>query len=282
MITRKIPLQLLRIVLLFCASADTRAQSVSTSMGARAAAMGGASATLSDEWSLFNNVGGLAGIRQPTIACAYELPSGLPGANRMAAAFSTPLRAGVCGVGVFRFGDDLYSEQLISAGFGHHLGLTSLGLAFHYVQYRAGGMAPRNAISISAGGIVRITPQITVGARIINLNQPRLSSIENERLPTRLVAGIGFTLTEKIKILGEIEKDIDFRPTVKGGAEYAPFRKILFRTGFTLGPDEVFFGFGFVRGNLTIDYALCYSTSLSFAQQASVIYRMKKKNLNET
>ena len=82
------------------------AQSVSTLMGARANGMGYASACLIDEWGLLNNIAGIASIESPTAVFAYDLKPMLPGANRIASAVSWPVKFGVLGGGVFRFGDD--------------------------------------------------------------------------------------------------------------------------------------------------------------------------------
>jgi len=266
---------LLLILLVFSNLAT--AQSVSALMGARSAALGYASATLSDEWALFNNIGGISRIDHPNVAFAYDARPVMPGADRIAATLSTPIKMGVAGFGLFRFGDDLYSEQIISAGYGNHLGLVSLGLKINYIQYRAEGFGTRNALSLNFGGIAQITPQIAVGAYIVNLNQPRLSASNLERLPTHLIAGLSFKPVEKFLLVTEIEKDLDYDPTFKAGMEYLAHKKITLRTGFNLHPNAGFFGLGYTLKNIKIDYSLQHSTTLSFACQASVIYRVSKK-----
>ena len=253
------------------------AQSVSTLMGARGAGIGYASATLRDEWSLLNNVGGLSSADQVSSSFAYEAMPALMGANRTAAVFSLPVKVGVVGVALFRFGDDLYNEQIISAGYSNKFGIASLGLKVNYIQYRAEGFGTRNAVSLNFGGIAQITPQILVGAYIVNLNQPRLSSIDKERLPTKLVAGLSFKPIERIILVTEIEKDLEYDPTVKGGIEYQVHKKVCVRTGFNFHPSTAFFGLGFLIRKIKIDYALQYTIGLSGAHQASAIYRFETK-----
>ena len=261
---------------------EVAAQSVSTLMGARGAGMGYASATLQDEWSLLNNVGGLSKIDQPNASFAYEARPGLIGANRAAALFSSPVKTGVAGFGLFRFGDDLYNEQIISAGFSNQFGIASLGLKLNYIQYRANGFGTRNAISLNFGGIAQITPQILVGAYLVNLNQPRLSTTDKERLPTRLVAGLSFKPIERIILVTEIEKDLAYVSTIKGGIEYQVHKKVYFRTGFNFHPGAAFFGLGFLVKKVKIDYALQYTPDMGSAHLASAIYRLeKKKKKNE-
>jgi hypothetical protein len=245
-------------------------------MGGRSAGLAYASATLQDEWSLLNNVGGLSKITQPSASFAYDVRAGLTGANRMAAVIGVPFKTGSAALGLFRFGDDLYNEQVISLGYSNQFGLASLGLKVNYVQYHAEGFGTRRAVSLNFGGLAQLTQQITVGAYIVNLNQPKLSTLDNERLPTKLVAGLTVQPIATLLLVTEIEKDLDYDPTVKGGIEYAVYKKVNFRTGFNLHPNAVFFGLGFLIRKLKIDYALQYNNTLSLAHQASAVYRLER------
>jgi hypothetical protein len=246
-------------------------------MGGRSAGIGYASATLHDEWSLLNNVGGLSKVTQSSATFAYDVRSGLIGANRMATAVILPFKMGCSAVGLFRFGDDLYNEQLITLGYSHQLGIASLGLKANYVQYHAGGFGTRRAVSLNFGGLAQLTPQISVGAYIVNLNQPKLSTLDNERLPTKLVAGLAFQPNNKLLLVTEIEKDLEYDPTIKGGMEYTAYKKVIFRTGFNLHPNAIFLGLGFLIRKLKIDYALQYNNTLTAAHQASTVYRLEPK-----
>ena len=250
-------------------------------MGSRSTSLGNASSTLSDEWSLFNNVAGLSKARKPLASFAYSLSSSLPGADRVAAAITLPVQIGVAGVGLFRFGDELYSEQLLSAGYANQMGLASLGIKVNYVQYRAEGFQTRSALSLNFGGIAEITPTISVGALIVNLNQPKLSSYDNERLPVKLVSGIQFNPSEEILLVVEIEKDINYDPTLKSGIEYVIHQKIKVRTGFNLGPNSIHGGVGYYTSRLNVDYALQYNHALKTQFQISSGYKLGKRKKRE-
>jgi hypothetical protein len=252
-------------------------QSVNTLMGSRTAGVGYASATLADEWSLFNNVGGLAKSKTFCGAFAYEARPSLPGANRMAATFITPSKFGVGAIGFFRFGDELYSEQMVTGGFSNQFGIASLGLKLNYIQYRAEGFGTKKAVSINFGGIAELTHKISVGAYITNINQPRISMQDSERVPTRLSAGVSFKASEKVLLLTEIEKDLEHSPIVKGAFEYTIHKKVFVRNGFNLNPNAGFFGIGFVTRWLKIDYAIQYNRSLNFSHQASAICLFNKR-----
>ena len=251
-------------------------QSSNTVINARSLGLGNASSTLSDDWSLLNNVGGLGKVKTTSVAVAYEAKPGLVGANRMAAAFSIPTRIGTGGVGVVRFGDDLYNEQIVSSGFSNTIGNTSLGLKINYIQYRAIGFETRSAVSFNFGGITELSSKVSIGAYITNINQPRLSTVNTEKVPAQLVVGVSFKPTESVLIATEIDKDLTNDPVIKAGLEYKIHRKVFARSGFNLKPEAFFLGMGFVNSNLKIDYALQYTQLLNYSFQASIVYSFKK------
>lgn len=254
-----------------------QAQSVSTTLGARALGLGNAATTLSDEWSLMNNVGGLAGVKELSAAFAFEARPALPGSSRVAATVNAPTKFGTAGLGMFRFGDQVYSEQVLTAGFANQFGIASLGLKVNYIQYRAEGYGTKSGVSINFGGIAQLTPQVAVGAYIVNINQPKISTPDKEKIPTKLAAGVSFRPAEQILLVAELEKDVDYKPTWKGALEFKVHAKVSARTGFNVGPGAAFIGLGFQGWRIKIDYAIQYSNALNFAHQASASYRLQKK-----
>lgn len=264
------------ILLLFLSlhSVIAAAQSVTTLMGAKANGIGYATATLFDEWGIFNNTAGIAKIENLTAAFAYDIHPALPGANRTAAVVSIPISTGVIGTGVYRFGDNLYNEQILTAGYSNQLGIAALGVKVNYIQYQTEGFGSKGLVTLSLGGIATLTPHLSVGAYITNINQPSLN--ETEKLPTRLNAAISFTPTDKLFMVAEAEKDLDYDATWKMGLQYQFHEKFRARTGYNLHPNAAFFGMGFQARKFTIDYAVQYHAQLNFSHQASVSYIFKK------
>lgn len=253
------------------------AQSASVQMGARANGMANASATLTDIWSLTNNIAGLAKTDQTAFAFSYHAIPSFKFFNRMAAVFAVPVKSSVAGAGVFRFGDDLYNEHILSLGFANRFGLASLGLKINYIQYHAAGMGTNTAFTLSFGGIAELTSQLSVGAHIVNINQPVINELTAERIPTQLIAGVAFKPSGKVILTSEIEKDLDHPPVWKTGFEYQVLKNIAFRTGFNLNPEIAFFGFGFKPGKFDLDYALQFHNPLGLSHQATVAYQFKHR-----
>ncbi len=244
-------------------------------MGGRALGLANATAALEDEWSIMNNPAGLANLHEIQSGVAYHQQSALPGANRLAGQFSIPAGGGAIGAGAFRFGDDLYSEHVISIGYGNRLGIASIGARLDAIQLRTEGFAITLNWGLALGGVAHITEKLIIGAVITNLNQPKLPG--GEYLPVKMRVSPAIRPTEKLYLIAEVEKDLAHLPTWKGAIEYQVHKKVFARTGFNLQPDQAFFGIGLVCWKMKIDYAVQYNRFLNFSHQASVVMRWTKK-----
>jgi len=245
-------------------------------MGARAEGMGYASGCLGDVWSITNNVAGLARSNDIAAGFTYHAIPSAPFFNRMNAVFAFPVKPGIAGISVFRFGDDLYNEHLLSAGFANTFGLASLGIKLNYLQYRVSGLGTTSSLTVSFGGIATLTPQLLFGAHILNINQPVINSASEERAPTKLQAAMAFVPSNRLTVAAEIEKDLRYPAVLKAGIEYQALKKITFRTGFNLHPQAIFFGLGFMPRKVALDYALEHNQVFGVTHQATVTYRFKR------
>jgi hypothetical protein len=239
--------------------------------------MGYASACLKDEWSVFNNVAGLAKVETLTTAFTYHAFPYFSPFNRMAATVVMPVPVGVSAVGAYRFGDDLYNEQMLSCGFANTLGLASLGVRLTYTQCHAEGFGTDRALSVSAGGIATITPAFFIGAHMININQPRLTRSGGKTLPAVMMLGFGAELSDHLFVAAEIEKDLLYPLTWKAGLEYLAHKKLALRTGVNLQPNAAFLGFGCKTKKMSLDYSLQWSMNTGINHQAGVSYRFKPR-----
>ncbi len=253
------------------------AQSSSMLIGARAAGMGYASSCLSDEWAIFNNIGALARLENIKTGFTYDAQPSFAPFNKAAAVVTVPLSIGVAGIGIYRFGDKLYNEQVFSTGFSSTFGLASLGLKVNYIQYNVDGFGRKGVFSVSLGGVAELTPQLFVGAHIVNINQPELSTLDDERLPTLLIAGILFKASDKVILSTELEKDLDYPLTWKTGMECVIQKKFIARTGFNVSPAAGFLGLGFKPRKFTLDYSYQYRFNHGARHQATVGYKFNSQ-----
>ncbi len=267
--------QLLLLLTLFIYSISF-AQNGINQLGAKPAGMGYTYAAMNDKWSQFNNPGGMAYVNEMAVYAAFENKYAITGLNSLGAAFVSNIGIGTAGVSAFRFGDDLYNEQILSATYSNKFGIAGLGVRANYVQYTIEEFGTKGAITLDFGGVAQITELIRFGAYVRNINQAKLAELNDERIPTLLNTGLAFLPMEKLTLAVEVENDIDLEASFKVGLEYRFLEKFYARTGIKTNEFTNYFGLGFISQKLQIDYALTRDQVLGFSHQASLAYIIKK------
>ncbi|QCR24447.1 hypothetical protein [Pontibacter sp. SGAir0037] len=245
--------------------------------GARAAALGNASVTLPDIWGLHNNVAGIARLEQAQFGVYTENRFGMRALSTVALQAVYPTASyGNYGLSLSRFGDELFSQQHIGLGLGHKLGQFSLGGKVDVWQVAVQGYGSRKAVALSVGGQAEIVPDLNFGAYAYNINQAKLAEFEDERLPTIMKAGLSYRPYQRVVLLVETEKHIDFAADFKAGLEYLLLQeKLAVRTGFSSETNKATFGAGFQARQLQVDYAFGSTTLLGISNHLSVSYKLR-------
>lgn len=250
------------------------AQDGTFNVGARDAAMAGASLTLTDAYSLFNNIGGLGALESHELFAGYQTRFNIEELQTVAAGAVVHTSFTNVGAGFYRFGGDLFNQQRIHLAIGNKLQMVSLGAGIDLVQYAISTLETVQVLAIQFGGIAELTPQFVFGAHISNLNQARLHRESEERLPTVMKAGLSYRPSNELMINLEVEKDLDFDEMIKAGIEYEVVEHIFLRTGISTRPFTGAFGFGFHPKKYKVDYAFSNDANLGNIHTVALAYRL--------
>ncbi|MDZ7607224.1 MAG: hypothetical protein U5K79_16950 [Cyclobacteriaceae bacterium] len=165
-------------------------QSMEFGFGARSKALGDANTTIADSWSIFNNIGGISGVEKGVVSFGFNQFFAMEGFNSVAIGIVQPTAYGNLGVSAFRFGDDLYNEQLYSMGFGNKIGFVRLGFRANYYQVHIDEYGTAAGFFMDFGGIVELAPQWSFGASVSNFTASSLNDLDNAALPVVMKVGI--------------------------------------------------------------------------------------------
>ena len=140
-------------------------------------------------------------------------------------------------------------------------------------QVQGQGYGSRKTATLAIGGQAEVVPGLYLGAHAYNLNQAKLSGFEDQRLPTIMKAGIGYTAYKKLLLLAETEKNTDHNATFKAGIAYQrlPDKPIL-RSGSQLLTNTLNFRAGFLARQFIVDYAFGNTSRLGNSHHWSVSY----------
>jgi len=261
--------------------------------GARAVALGNASATLRNEvWAVATNAAGLGTLTRPTAGAYLEnrylisslnvaaVAVALPLGTVEPAATGQPARAsrGVVGAEAQRFGGALYAETRLGVAYGYRLGVVSLGGRLDVLQVSFQDLGSRRTVAASLGGQADVVPErLTFGVYLYNLNQAKLADYQDERVPTVLRAGLAYRPSKQVLLLAETEKDIEHDAGLKAGLEYLPLPAVAIRAGYASLSRQTTGGVGVKAGNFQFDYAAGWHSALGLSQFLSVNWQWDRK-----
>ncbi|MEM9673258.1 MAG: hypothetical protein ACFB15_12015 [Cyclobacteriaceae bacterium] len=247
------------------------------SLGGPATGMAEAGVAQRDAWSTFYNVGGIAWVKHTTLVAGYENRFGFSeGLHAAGVGLVKPMGFGTASLSVYRFGDELYSEDQIALGFGHQVSQFSFGFRLSGYQYHIETVGTRFTSALDVGGIAKLSSELTFGMQITNLTQAKKSSFTGERIPTRLQTGLDYRPAEAVQLVAEVEHEVQEETNVKLGAEYTIREKISLRSGVQTAYFQQFFGLGLLHRLLQIDYALRNHTELGMSHQLSLAYKLER------
>lgn len=249
--------------------------------GARANALGNASVALQDQFSIFNNVGALGLNQSSSVLLAYHHRYQMQEFQTVSAAYLHNLGDINLGISAFQFGDQIFSENKIGIAYGHKINFMSLGMQINRLQYNIEGFGTTSAYVLELGGLITISPKLNFGAHIFNLNQAGTEDESNQKIPTVMKAGFTYLPTQSFIFTCQLTHDIEYKPSVQGGMEYAIIPELKFRTGISTHPFVNHFGLGFSPKRFDVDYSLVNDNRLGTSHQLSLAFKFSKGNIDD-
>lgn len=225
-------------------------------VGPRALGMGDISAVNADLWGVLNNPGGIANEEELAAFVSYRTIFDFAPFNTVSAGVVSPTKFGTVGLGLFRFGDELFNTQMISLSLARKIGIMQLGMKASYLQLNIDGFGSRGVFVADIGGIATLTPELSFGAHIYNFSQSAVSAETRERVPTVIRLALAYEPSEEFRLAIEGEKDVDLDPDIKLGIQYRVIEDLYLRTGFSGLNNTHSFGGGLQLQRFVIDYAV--------------------------
>lgn len=243
-------------------------------LGSRSNGMGLASSATADFWSVNNNQAGMAFYDQTSAGIYFENRYLLKEMGTQTAAFTLKTRYGMLGTTVTYQGDAKYNSVKAGLAYSRKFGNRfAAGIQLDYISTSmSDGYGKRGNLTFDAGIMLRITEQLTFGAHTFNPVHAKISDYKNERIPTTMNAGFGFTLSDKIYLVADAFKSSETPVELRAGAEYRFVQKAFVRVGITTNPSRYTFGFGIELKNLTFDLSSSVHQQLGYSPQVSIHY----------
>ncbi len=271
----KFLLTLIAVILAFNAGAGNE----NFPIGARSAAMANASVSLSDVWSAQQNQAGLGFLHNYSAGVYYENRFLLKELSIRGAVAAIPVKGGTFGLSITNFGYTSYNENKYSLSFAKSFGdKVSAGIAMDYLTTKiVDGYGSKGVFAAELGLQAKPLKGLTIGFHLYNPTRTKLTSYDNERIPTIIRLGADYKFSDVVILAIETDKDISQKAMFKAGIEYKAVKELYLRIGIATNPTLSSFGFGLNLKDIKIDISTSYHQTLGFSPQLSLTYNFNKK-----
>jgi len=271
----------LPFALLLCCTAQAGGDPLP--IGARFAGMGFSGLTLTDVWSVRLNPAGIAALEGPVAGLSYQRHFLSEELAHQGLVVALPLGKGVLGIGADRFGYSLYNETRASLAYAMRFGEgLRVAVQLDHLGVRLGeNYGSTGTVVAEVGMQAQVTDALWIGAHLYNPTRAALLKAGDgampleERVPTLLRAGFGYTFSDKLLMTLEAEKDIAMPERFRAGMEYHPSPALFLRTGISTGPVQAHFGAGVRLERVDIDLAMAVRSQLGPTPMIGLNYRFK-------
>ncbi len=262
------------VLLLFGAINSCFASGEWIAQGGRSAGMGASSAAVSDFWSVTNNQAGMAFYDRSSAGIYYENRFLIRELGSQTGALTLKTKYGMLGASVGYSGDANYSTTKAGLGYALKIGNRfAAGIQLDYIGTALGEeYGKRSNVTFEAGIMVKLSEQLTFGAHTFNPLHVKISEYNDERIPTTMNAGFGYTISDKLLITAEAFKNSEFPMELRTGAEFRLSQIAYARVGLSTNPSLYTFGFGLEMKKLHIDLSSSIHPQLGYSPQASIQY----------
>lgn len=242
--------------------------------GARMTAIADAGIAIGDIWSLNVNQAGLLDVDSFSLALDHQkllLDQKIAASKFMMA---IPFKQNVLGFGFSRYGFDTYKQHEINFAFGRSFGpKIAVALALHYHQLSIGTYGKTSAYSIDAGLIYKMSPFLSLGAHVSNLNNHSFGeNLSFMALPLRIQFGTAYWVSQQLMIAAALEQNSVSQAAFKLGLDYRMIKSLTLRAGVKTNPIRESAGLGLFIKDFKLDLAFISQHSLGFGSQIGLSY----------
>jgi hypothetical protein len=225
-----------------------------------------------DVFSIFSNPGGLAQIHTIEVGAYYSpSPFGLDELQTAYLGCTLPFAFGSAGIGFMHYGCELYNVNELHIAFGRNYGTSFYyGASLNCHQLKIENYGSDVAYQINAGFVSTLTPDISWGAAILNINQGKIG-VNNEVLPSVYTTGLAWNPINNCLLFLSLQKESENQPSINLGYSYAPLEYITIMSGYSTNPAIFSAGLSVAYKFTEFDYALTHHGELGYSHQISLI-----------
>lgn len=246
--------------------------------GAISNSLAGANITLSDVWSVNNNIGNLSQLQNSQIGISLNNRFLIPDFTTSTIVFALPFDDKALGINYSNFGNVNYQIHKAGIGYAMKLGKNiSGGIKMNYLSINLGDFyGSKSIISGDIGISAQLNTALKMGVLIQNPTLSKLVNFEDERIPSLIHLGFNYEVSEQLNTIVTIEKDIIYPVSLRAAIVYRPAEKLTINAGVGTQPTTFGFGLGTQFNRVSLNIGSQYHQILGFSPELSLTTALHK------
>lgn len=267
------------LVFIFLISFGVQAQN-NHPTGARQSGMGGTGIVLSDVWATYHNQAGLAEISGLSLGVYFSNRFRMKELGLKSVAVAKPVsKYGTFALSYSYFGFELFNESKFGLAYAMKLSEKfSVGIQINYLLTQQGlDYGKSGNVAGEIGILSEPVENLYIAAHVFNPWRAKYTDYLNRTIPTIFRMGIAYNFSDKVLLIVESEKDIDYKAVFRAGLEYNIMGDFILRSGISTNPVEYSFGIGYKYRGITPDFAFVNHQILGYYFQFALNFEIPKK-----
>ena len=173
-----------------------------------------------------------------------------------------------------------YNETHVQLAYGRKLGTKlDIGVQACYHRFQiSNGYGAASTLTMKVGTVLHISDKLHTGFIVDNPLPNRFGQIKDEKLPTIILAGIGYEPSSKFLFSVKLQKEENHPVSINPVVQYNPVRRILIRAGIQPETNSSWLGAGFIFKQYRLDIAAAYHQQLGVTPGLMLIINFEPAN----
>jgi hypothetical protein len=245
----------------------------------RALALGGCDALLVDGGGVLQNPATLAYLQHAEATLSVNRNYFLRELDRQAFAVGIPFgKSGTLGLGLSRYGFDLYREQKAGICWSRNFGPKfSAAVQLGAADLKVGeGNGHFTAVFVKVGLLAKISSQVSMGAVIDNPEHAKLA--EGKPVPSVFKLGMQIKISDNVSLYSQATQTLAQAILFSGGMEYRTSGGFFLQMGVKSRPLSPSMGVGFTKAQMRLQLAADWHPVLGVSPAVSFTYLFHTNN----
>lgn len=258
-------------LLLFCATVS--AQQFKNNVGAPYLGLGAYSSAGSVLGNL-SNTANLGFLKNSGAGVFAERRFGLSDLNNVNATAALVTKAGGIGVQFNRFGFNEFNESQVGIGYGRALNdKVSVGAKINYYNQRIPTYGNAGTVNAEAGLLIKLTSRLTSGISVFNPAGGKFGVDNTEKLASVYKLGMGYDVSDKVLVVGEITKTENEPVNFIGMVHYQFEKKFYAKAGVSTAANNLFASAGVALSkNFKLEVSASHHQTLGFTPGIVLVF----------